>query len=313
MPAPRVAPRTVFTPEEWQALSRRDDAIGLGLVAHAWVLIAGASALFALWPNPLTWLIAIMTVGGRQLGLAILMHEAAHGGLCRNQRLNDFVGQWLCAAPVGAGLADYRPYHLRHHRDTQQPDDPDLGLAAHFPVSRASLRRKLIRDITGQTFVKQRLGPLFARLRRGRANRSTDLRDAKGLAAYVGANAAVFALYAAAGQPWLFLSVWMVAQATWFPLVTRVRNIGEHACATPDPGDPWRLARTVRANPLERLLVAPYWVHFHAEHHLWMHVPCYRLAETHRLLAAKGLTDRMEVRTGYLDVLRIATGRAPAA
>ena len=40
-----------------------------------------AIALMTLWPNPLTWLIAVMIVGTRQLGLAILMHEAAHGGL----------------------------------------------------------------------------------------------------------------------------------------------------------------------------------------------------------------------------------------
>jgi hypothetical protein len=42
-----------------------------------------------------------------------------------------------------------------------------LGIAwpAPFPVSRASLRRKIMRDLTGQTFVKQRFGPLAEQLR----------------------------------------------------------------------------------------------------------------------------------------------------
>jgi len=59
-PGPRVSP--------WR---------GLLLVAHGWGTIAAAIALVAIWPNPLSWLIAVMIVGNRQLGLAILMHEAA--------------------------------------------------------------------------------------------------------------------------------------------------------------------------------------------------------------------------------------------
>lgn len=65
-----------------------------------------------------------MVIGGRQLGLAILMHDAAHGRLFVNRRLNDSVGAWLCAYPVLTSLALYRPYHLQHHRFTQQAEDP---------------------------------------------------------------------------------------------------------------------------------------------------------------------------------------------
>ncbi len=51
--------------------------------------IIASIALVTLWPNPLTWLVAVMIVGTRQLGLAILMHEAAHGGLHSNKAIND--------------------------------------------------------------------------------------------------------------------------------------------------------------------------------------------------------------------------------
>ena len=98
MPAvARIDPKTVFTPEEWSRLTSRSSWRGMWLVAHAWGTIAGSIALVTLWPNPLTWLVAVMIVGTRQLGLAILMHEAAHGGLHANKRVNEFVGQWLCA------------------------------------------------------------------------------------------------------------------------------------------------------------------------------------------------------------------------
>ena len=102
MAAPKIDPKTIFTPREWDQLRLRDDVLSLGLVAHAWGVIALAVALFAWLPNPITWAIAVMIVGARQLGLAILMHEAAHGGLAKNQKLNDFVGHWLCGDPTVA-------------------------------------------------------------------------------------------------------------------------------------------------------------------------------------------------------------------
>src|SRR6476620_1022305 len=164
MPAvTRVDPRSVFNPAEWGRLTSRSSLRGLWLVTHAWGTIAAAVALVVLWPNPLTWLIAVMVVGTRQLGLAILMHEAAHGGLHGNKALNEWIGQWLCAVPVGADLASYRSYHLQHHKFTQQPEDPDLSLSAPFPITSDSYTRKAIRDLTGRTFVKQRL-PLFLSL-----------------------------------------------------------------------------------------------------------------------------------------------------
>jgi fatty acid desaturase len=269
------------------------------MVAHAWALIIAASALVALYPNPLTWLLAVMVVGARQLGLAILMHEAAHGTLHPNVRVNGFVGEYLCAAPVGADLQRYRPYHLKHHRFTQQDEDPDLVLSTPFPTTRASLRRKFIRDLTGQTFYKQRVAP-FVRRTSGATPFAGDAAPAQ--RRFLLAQCVIFALYAAAGAWPLFFTVWVVAFATWFPLVTRIRNIAEHAC-TSRAENPFTVARTTRASWLERLLVAPYHVHYHAEHHLFIAVPCYNLPQLHAALAEQGLAVRMNIAAGYLAVL----------
>ncbi len=308
--ARRVDPRSIFTPEEWAELTHPSRIMGMALVVHCWGLIALAVWLHVAFPNPLTWLVAVMVVGGRQLGLAILMHEAAHANLSRDPRLNALLGQWFCAAPVGADLWAYRPYHLRHHRFTQGPDDPDLGLSAAFPTSRASLARKIIRDLTGQTFFKQRMGLIAALWRsRGepRAERPQAVTAARtGAARFLAVNTGLAMVFVATGAGWAFITVWLVAMATWFPLVTRLRNIGEHAVVGP-ADDPFRHARTVHANPIERLLVAPYWVHHHTLHHLWMYLPCWRLDRAWRLIEAKRLDERFETASGYLDVLRRAT------
>ena len=106
--------KAFLTPEEIRPLAARSDLWGWLMILHCWGVIAAALALFALWPNPLTFLLAVVLIGSRQLGLAILMHEAAHMGLSPHRGLNDWAGRWLCGAPVGASLADYRAYHLQH-------------------------------------------------------------------------------------------------------------------------------------------------------------------------------------------------------
>jgi fatty acid desaturase len=126
------------------------------------------------------------------------------------------------------------------------------------------------------------------------------------MARFLGINALMFGLFWLAGAGIWYWGVWVFAMATWLPLVTRIRNIAEHAC-TSTGEDPFSHARTTRASPIERLLIAPYWVNFHAEHHLFMYLPCYRLPQAHRLLAEKGLDKRMEVAPGYREVMRLAT------
>ena len=55
--------------------------------------------------------------------------------------------------------------------------------------------------------------------------------------------------------------------------------------------------------------MAPYWVNYHLEHHLFFYVPCYNLPKLHRILMAGSHASRMEVAPGYLAVLRKATAR----
>lgn len=302
MPAvARIDPKDIFEPEEWAKLSARSSWQGLALVVCAWWLIFAAGALFVLWPNPLTYIVAAMLIGARQLGLAILMHDAAHGGLHPNLKVNNWVGEWLCAAPVGGRLESYRTYHLKHHRFTEQPEDPDLALSAPFPITRKSLWRKIVRDLTGQTFLKQRTAQLFGNRKDGEVvNASTTH--------FLIVNAMLLAGLTAAGYWWAYFALWIVPMATWLPLVTRLRNIAEHACVVVKD-DPFTHARTTLANVFERLFIAPFWVHYHAEHHVFMHVPCYRLPRLHAELMDKGYWSRMQIAPGYFSVLREATNK----
>src|SRR5262249_61139989 len=93
------------------------------------LVIAGSFAAIAVWPPALAFAVAIIILAGRQLALAVLMHEAAHGTLFRARWANEHLADWLCARPVWSDTARYRRHHLGHHAHTGTERDPDLGLA----------------------------------------------------------------------------------------------------------------------------------------------------------------------------------------
>jgi fatty acid desaturase len=312
MTAVRMLARDIMSAEQLVEVRKRSNWKGVALIVHAWTLILGSIALVAVWPNPLTFLLAVAIIGSRQLGLAILMHEGAHGGLSRDTDVNLWLSQWFCAYPVFAETRAYRRYHMRHHAHTQTPDDPDLVLSAPFPITSASYRRKFLRDITGRTGYQQRKAQFTNALGRPDWPLAQRVRHFwSKLGPQCATNAVLFAGFTAAGVWWAYPLLWLLPLFTWQMVITRVRNIAEHA-VVPDSDDPLRNTRTTRANLIERLFVAPYYVNYHLEHHLLFYVPCYNLRRVHDILSAGPHAARMEVQPGYLSVLRLAMSKPSA-
>ncbi len=294
-----------LTREQILAVRKRSTLRGIGMILHCWGAIVAMMALAALWPNPLTILLAIIVIGSRQLGLAILLHEGAHGGLAANQKLNLWLSQWLCAYPVFGDTLSYRHYHMQHHAHAQTTQDPDIVLSAPFPTTRASIRRKLVRDLTGQTGFKQRRAQIAAALGRPGTPFVTRLwMFAGSMGRQLFMNLLLLGILTAAGHWWLYPLLWILPLLTWYQAVTRIRNIAEHAVLP--HADPWRVARTTRAGWIARTFLAPYYVNYHAEHHFMLYVPCYRLKTLHRLLVDNGIVDRMEIQPGYRATMRMA-------
>ena len=85
--APRVKFDAFFTPDEWSALTQRSAWRGLWLVLHCWAVIGAAMVVGVLWPVAIP--LAVLVIGTRQLGLFVLMHDAAHAGLHRNRKIKN--------------------------------------------------------------------------------------------------------------------------------------------------------------------------------------------------------------------------------
>jgi fatty acid desaturase len=303
--------RAQLSREQIAELLRFEDWRSWGSIAFNWGVVFGAMALVAAWPHaltlPLPIVVALFLIGTRQLGFAVLMHEAAHRSLFGSRATNDWSGQWLCAYPIWSDTTVYRAYHLQHHAHTGTQRDPDLGLIAPFPITRESLRRKIVRDLTGRTGVK------FARaaIKRSIAR----WHESEGRRATIGVlatNALLLGALTALGHAELYL-LWAGAWLTTNTLVTRIRSIAEHAL-TPNADDPLGNTRTTLARSWERLLIAPNRVNYHLEHHLLMTVPHYKLPRMHELLRERGLLARACVeRGGYGAILRRAAAKPARA
>ena len=297
-PAPPVTAGDVLTLPELQHLRRISGLRSAGLVLHAWATIIGAMILYAVWPSGVTLTAALALIGARQLGLMVLMHDAAHWRLLPHPRVNNWVAQWLCAYPVWGEFSLYRRQHHLHHRHTRQPEDPDLALAAPYPVAWTTFWRDALCDVAGVTACARVLG--WPPWREGASHAWPRLRGP------LVCNAVLFGVLAGLGHWHLYVLLWILPLATWYQLATRIRNIAEHAQVS-DDNDPLRNTRTVAAGLLARIFIAPYWVNYHLEHHLLVFVPCWKLRRAHALLLAKGYGPRMEMASSYLDVVRRAT------
>lgn len=307
----------MFSREELAQLTARSDLWGAWAVLSTWGVIAAALAALAWQPGPLMFVLATTVIAGRQLCLAILQHEGAHGTLFRSRWANEVLTDWLCARPIWQNLPKYRAHHIGHHQHTGTEADPDISLHADYPVSAASLRRKFLRDLSGLTGLKLMFGLLMMdagvfkwtvanhieRLpQQGRSGTHRILTTARNMAPMLLSNLALWGLLAALGHGWLY-AAWAAAFVFVLPLFVRIRSVAEHGCMQRST-DMLLNTRTTQAGWLARATVAPLHVNFHCEHHLLASVPWQHLPRMHRLLRDKGLVDKPP---SYVDVLRLAS------
>lgn len=311
----------LFSREEIRELTRRSNWRGWFALLSIWSGIIGSFVALAVWPHPLTVILALIVLGGRQLGCAILMHEGSHGTLFASKGLSRFVSDWFAGKLVWTDQERYRVHHGKHHRYTGTERDVDRSLVANLPTTRRGLYRKCLRDLLGFTGLKRILGLFLMDMGLLKWTVATDthrlpkrawgehfrslIQHAWGVWLM---NALMALVLWLCGELWIY-GVWVLAYLTTFSLFLRIRSLAEHACLEQSP-DMLKNTRTTRAGWLARLTVAPLSVNYHLEHHLMPGVPYYRLKRMHSLLRQRGHVPEPP---GYLDVLRAVSAKAPRA
>lgn len=297
-PAQRGKPVRItewMTADELARFTTRSNWRAGRMVAFNWLMVGLIFAFVASWTNPLSVLIALALLGGRQLAFAALMHDCGHRVCFANPLANTIVGQWLCAYPILSDMERYAKGHRAHHRLAGTRKDPDLPNYMNYPVSWTSFRRKMWRDLTGQTGWKA----LKATWRRGKTELTKAPWNGNALLGHAIVNGAMFGVLYATGNGWLYL-LWPAAFLTTYMLIARLRQVAEHG-VVPDlyDLDPRKNTRTTLVHWWERPFVAPFNLNYHLEHHLHAGIPCYHLKDFHHFLKARGFYDETYFPRGY--------------
>jgi fatty acid desaturase len=263
----------------------------VGLFAQVAVVI-WASVRWAPW----TWPLAILLMGRAHAQFASLMHESAHRLLFTNRTANDVVGRWLLGYPAFSSTDAYRRVHMAHHREEFGPDEPDMPLYNGYPISKASFRRKLLRDAEGRTGWKLMRGLL-------RQWNSPDRRSRATFWKIAGVQAVLVGAAIVSGHWWVYPLLWLLPYLTVWRVINRLRSIAEHG-GMQRSKDRRQTTHSVRQHALARFVLVPYNIGWHLAHHVDSGVPFRNLPKLHRELRAAGYVDDTIEYPSYVAIWR---------
>lgn len=252
------------------------------------------------WVYPLV----LVAITNRMMVLLHLTHEALHRNLFSRRFLNDFVGSFLCGAPILVSLRQYKRLHLHHHQHlNEKGKDPDYHLSENFPMAfRAYLLREMKYLLSGKLTVhylryySEILGP-------------GSLRSSLAIIAFW---LPLFVLLAAGNFWGLWLLCWLLPWIL-FQLHLRFMAAFQHAPLGPgaslrvdsveeSPGPGGVSSRNIEDNPWLLALVFPRSIHLHGVHHWNPRIPYYRLKDARELAVAESHIHTQSFRRAWRNI-----------
>ncbi|MEC3912306.1 fatty acid desaturase family protein [Sphingobium sp. CR2-8] len=280
------------------------------LLLLQWVIIIAAGAIAIQVDRIPVYLLAAIVIGSRIQCLAVMMHDACHGLLFSNRRVNDFIGDILVSYPLMMSIHLYRANHMVHHRYTNtlrdydyrvQRKDPDQ----HFPKSRMGMVWLLVRSLTGLNYYRvARAGRVWAPIANFHNPRrfGFDYRLSLRLR-YVVWAVLVYGLILWSPFRWQILGLFMIPLFIWANVFNRIRATAEHNGVADE--QELNGTRTVIPTWLDRFLIAPLNVSYHLEHHLFPSVPWHNLRRLHmHLMADPAYAAQAHVTQSYWGVVK---------
>jgi fatty acid desaturase len=291
--------KSLLSPDRVREFSRLRPAQAILDAICCWLAILAAWALVALRPEWWTVLIAVPVIGTRYYGLFIIGHDGLHRRLFTNLRHNDLFNDLFVLGPIGAITRINHRNHLRHHHHLATSLDPDRHKHGCFNKTNFI---ELAGYLAGATSVWRSIRNVFF----GSSASSQSPRDGYGVRDVVllaGWQAALLGGLTWAIGWWGWPVLWLLPVYAFTFLGDNLRSFAEHSHPQPDrDADAHRLVSYV-SNPLERLLLAPMNMNYHAVHHLWPSIPYYHLPLADAAIRSQPGAAGLEWRRSYLGYL----------
>ena len=227
--------------------------------------------------NLVVWILVTIVLGSRQHALGVLGHDSAHFAASDNRTLNDISSELLCFWPLITGLADFRQFHLNHHRYFNTEKDPELLFKNHWswrqwrlPMQRQQIVILFTLDLLGFGVIEV----IKAYWLLGKSC----LRSWIGPAAWWGIVGSILFM---SGLGFAIV-IWFAALLTSFWGFFRLRTWTEHVGS--------ESTHRMDANWWQRILITPHCSWSHYEHHEYPAVPFW---QRHQLRGADAKTVTM--------------------
>lgn len=276
------------------ALRTRDRVSNALYLTSIWVIIVGAMAVAAVWTHWWTIALTFVVISSRQQALLNVEHDCIHSSFTRDKGRDAVIGL-LCASSVGSPWHATRARHLAHHRLITTADDPDLPL--HDTADKAT--KRALAKYFGLGLLGGYALMVLVKRSPSTGDRGEKVRDLRNLV--VAQSALWAAMWLAVGW-WAYPVLWLLPLVTLTTGCHLLRSFVEHAVLTEERPDHDNLLISIVSNPVERAMVAPFNMNFHAEHHLYPAVPARRLPEVRAALAATPEPPRL-LRSAYVTAL----------
>lgn len=305
--------------EALRTLHRIEPKRSLIAALAVWVEIAClVVAAGYLIPAPYFWwayVPLIFFIAGRQGALLQLVHEGSHDLLAKSKQVNDRIGKWLCALPIGVNYKGYSSGHILHHAYTGTDRDPPSDSEKYRIVDLRNpmLYVLFLKDLAGLSALsvfRSYVGNAASEGRRPRAEAAPLWKRFRGLGE-LGLVQLIVLVALFQFRIGDYLLLWIVPAASIHMFLMRIRGIAEHGLAkqrhvtvtrpeegnfyTRSFGTPKKRYAFAPFVWLEQALIGSINVYYHHEHHLYPRVPFYNLPKLHKLVAEKASAYNPEI------------------
>lgn len=291
-----------------------DTAVTWATIVAVW---AAAVAIGSWWAK----IAAAIISGNRYYSLWIIGHDGLHRRLFQSTFANDLFNDLLVLGPIGAITRINNRNHLSHHQHLGTGDDPDRYKHACF---NKATRPQLIGYLLAVTSVVPAVIHVFSRRNQVKVAKQAHSPDGpryrpRDLAILAGWQAGLLAFFTIFFGWWSYFALWWLPVFVFVFLADNLRTFVEHS--HPEGDEQADTHRLITNHPswLERQLLSPMNMNYHAAHHLWTSIPYYNLpiadAEMRESPKAKAITWRGSYLTylgRYFRVLPLTECLRPA-
>ncbi len=260
-----------------------------------WIFIILAIFGFNYYYNVLSFFFMVIILASRMHALFSDMHEASHGNLFKNSKINTIFSTIFCSFPLGHNFHYFKQYHLMHHRFLNTEFDPSFlpmrnNPEWNFPMSKKQFMKIVIRDLIGLNFYTI---SYYESVYKKHNSTIQYLFERYGF--YLLLFMLNFAFTENVSKSLFVLLSWVFAKYTLLVLFVRLRTIAEHSGLENEEIK----SRDVKGNFLENFFIFPHHVGLHSLHHDFPHKPSY----IHKELESKKLTSSLFGNQGLLTQL----------